>query len=127
MNSANLISWNIRGLGNPLKKRAVKRLCSKGNVSVILLKETKIQCYKGNLVRSLWGSRLGGFSFAPSMGHSGGLISIWNPSIFFAVDKELRSQRFIILVGELCRWKVKACLVNVYTPNDLVERKNFFI
>lgn len=37
-----IVSWNIRGLGSPEKKSAVRKLLRQNKVDVLLLKEFKI-------------------------------------------------------------------------------------
>ena len=38
-----IVSWNCKGLGNPLKVEAVKDLIKRASLDILLLQETKIE------------------------------------------------------------------------------------
>jgi hypothetical protein len=73
-----IISWNIRGLGRFEKRKEVRKLVGEKNPFIVCLQETKLQACDNALCASLWGNSLCGFSFRPSMGASGGLLTIWD-------------------------------------------------
>ncbi|KAL4188929.1 hypothetical protein AMTRI_Chr08g204520 [Amborella trichopoda] len=50
-----ILSWNIRGLGLPHKKNAVKDLCFKYRPSILALPETKLPSLSLLQVRQVWG------------------------------------------------------------------------
>ncbi|XP_059635931.1 uncharacterized protein LOC132278132 [Cornus florida] len=52
-----IITWNVRGLNDPDKRRVVKVTVRKWNAHVICLQETKLASITDDVVRSLWGSR----------------------------------------------------------------------
>ncbi|KAK8660219.1 hypothetical protein V6N13_051153 [Hibiscus sabdariffa] len=94
-------------------------------VNVVFLKETKLQSSKSEGFKHFCGNHLGGFIFSPSNGASGGLISMWKHE-FFSLDRHMVFDRTIVLVGTLSSLNQKYGLVNIYAPNDLVERGVFF-
>ncbi|GMJ12085.1 hypothetical protein HRI_004877700 [Hibiscus trionum] len=120
-----IISWNIRGLCNPLKQRAIRKLSSKKVVKLLLIQETKMEKNRINVLRCLWGSKVGDFAESPAVGLSGGLISIWDKE-FFNAEKVIVDHRFLILEGELILWKKKIAVINVYAPNCEADRKQWF-
>jgi exonuclease III len=73
-----VISWNVRGLGRVDKRKEVRNLVREKHPLIVCLQETKLQVCDDSLCTSLWGSSLFGFSFRPSAGASGGLLTIWD-------------------------------------------------
>lgn len=41
----NCLSWNIRGMNDPNKISAIKRLCQQHNISIVSILETKIKVH----------------------------------------------------------------------------------
>lgn len=56
------------------------------------------------------------------MGLSGGIVSLWDPSIFFAVES-IKGVGFLCIKGVWLKSKKTVCFVNVYAPQDLNEKK----
>ncbi|XP_059074891.1 uncharacterized protein LOC131874942 [Cryptomeria japonica] len=72
-----ILSWNVRGLGAPDKRRMVKHHLSNTSCDIIMLQETKLSCEEGErFVRycKRWEGR-----FQMAEGNSGGLGIVWNP------------------------------------------------
>ncbi|XVF70808.1 hypothetical protein PTKIN_Ptkin11bG0191400 [Pterospermum kingtungense] len=120
-----IATWNIRGLGCLEKRRAVRRLFSKGKLDAIFIQESKIKEVRQRLVRWLWGNIDVTCEFVVVDGNAGGLISCWNNN-FFSVEAKFVSQRYILLIGVLQEINFRCGLDNVYAPNDESERSRFF-
>jgi hypothetical protein len=73
-----VISWNVRGLGRVDKRKEVRNLVREKNPLIVCLQETKLQVCDDSLCAAMWVSSLVGFSFRPSVGASGGLLTIWD-------------------------------------------------
>jgi hypothetical protein len=71
-----VISWNVRGLGRVDKRKEVHNLVREKHPLIVCLQETKLQVCDDSLCVAMWGSSLVGFSFRPSVGASGGLLTI---------------------------------------------------
>ncbi|XP_050222690.1 uncharacterized protein LOC126672781 [Mercurialis annua] len=111
--SINFISWNCRGgLSYPRKQRTIRSLISKHCLSVIGLIETKRELLDDFLISRLWPNCNYGYCFSPSVGASGGLLCIWDKTIFtpsrivtfprwISIDFEISSTpiRFILVYG----------------------------
>lgn len=70
--------------------------------------------------KKLWFDDNFDLHFSTAKGRSGGLISIWDKSVF-QVIRDLYVNRAIVLVG---KWKIEgmdATLINVYASNVVVE------
>jgi exonuclease III len=71
-----IVSWNVRGLGRVDKRNEVRKLVREKHPLVVCLQETKLQACDVSLCTAVWGSSPFGFSFRPSSGASGGLLTI---------------------------------------------------
>jgi hypothetical protein len=71
-----IVSWNVRGLGRVDKRNEARKLVREKNPSIVCLQETKLQVCDALLCASIWGNTPFGFSFRPSDGASGGLLTI---------------------------------------------------
>ena len=66
-----IVTWNVRGLGRPKKKRAVRRLFSQRKCDMIFIQESKLEAVDSRL----WHGPQAG-EFVSSVGAAGGLISM---------------------------------------------------
>jgi len=74
------------------------------------------------LCRSLWGSSAIGFSFKPSVGASGGILTLWDTlevDIWFPMSYD----SCFVVKGRLVKSNLDFSLVNVYAPCDNEERQ----
>ncbi|GKD89234.1 hypothetical protein Tco_1364741 [Tanacetum coccineum] len=69
-------------LGHKTKKEWVKELNYKHRINFLALQETKMDCISHMDVKSLWGNSNFGFVASDSLGNSGGILCIWEASIF---------------------------------------------
>jgi exonuclease III len=76
-----IISYNVRGLGGFEKRSEVKRLLIDKKPFVVRLQETKLCTVDDLLVKAIWGTSSMGYSFQPSKGASGGLLTVWNCNV----------------------------------------------
>ena len=53
-----LISWNVRGLGEPAKRRLVKDFIVSNNYCAVVFQETKLDKTSPGILRSLSGAKL---------------------------------------------------------------------
>ncbi|GMI67615.1 hypothetical protein HRI_000430800 [Hibiscus trionum] len=122
------ITWNVRGLGSLEKKAAIKRLLHNSKTSVLFLQETKLQKCDDWVIRQIVGlAGIYRWSFVPSVGLSGGLLTIWDLEVF-ECQTHIAQRNFIILIGCLAvqNTKLHCTLVNVYGPNGAIERTTIF-
>ena len=73
-----IISWNVRGLGGFEKRREVCPLVREKKPLVMCIQETKLVTINVQLSQSLWGGVDVDFSFQPSIGALGGLVTLWD-------------------------------------------------
>ncbi|CAL5415768.1 unnamed protein product [Camellia sinensis] len=116
----NLMSWNIRGLGKSVKRGRIRKLICDRRVDFVLLQETKKTSISESEVRTLWGRRDMEFMAVDSEGLAGGLLCIWDPSLFQLKDC-CSNRRFVLLSGTLLK-SFDCVILNVYAPNDVNGR-----
>ncbi|GMJ13957.1 hypothetical protein HRI_005064900 [Hibiscus trionum] len=119
------LSWNVRGLGKPEKQRAVNRVLVSSKVNIGMLQESKLETISPWVKRRLLSGNLKELASAPSLGASGGIITLWDPRCF-TVEKCHVEERLIVVTGSLAKTKSKVGICNIYAPNDLGERRRFF-
>ena len=111
----NILCWNVRGLNSDAKQLALTNAISSSGCAVICLQETKMASFDNAFIKSCCPRRYDKFAFVPSRGASGGLVTIWNSSIFHA--DIVSSDDFAQVINlksmqSAHRWT----LVNVYGP-----------
>jgi exonuclease III len=83
--------WNVRGLNSDNRQREVRSKIEESECDVICLQETKCESFDWTLIRNFFPKRFDNFAFSPSMGASGGIIVIWNSSVFTGIWYNLSS------------------------------------
>lgn len=74
-----ILSWNVRGLNNPAKRRAVQKAVQEFRCNVVCLQETKLSHVNSSLVREILGGSFGdSFIFLPADGTKGGILLACN-------------------------------------------------
>lgn len=71
-----VLSYNVRGLGGRVKKRTIKELVFSQKIDFLAIQETKLEAVSNSLRHKLWGSDDCDWAFLPSVGNSGGILSI---------------------------------------------------
>ncbi|GJY01398.1 RNA-directed DNA polymerase, eukaryota [Tanacetum coccineum] len=120
-----ILSLNIQGLGNKTKKEWVKELNNKHKINFLALQETKIDCISHMDVKFLWGNSNYQFVASDSIGNSGGILCIWEASIF-KKDFATRSDNFIALYGTWLSNNAKVLIVVVYAPQPSVSKRSLW-
>jgi exonuclease III len=77
-----VLCWNIRGLNAKSKQLALMNAINLSGCSMVCLQETKKCDFDINFIKSYYPKRFDDFVFIPSDGASGGLIIIWDSSVF---------------------------------------------
>lgn len=121
---ASLLSWNVRGLNTPNKKKEAKRLCSMKEVGLAGLLETK---KKGNKINKISTNMIGGWSFVTNLfNHYNGRICItWRPDYFIIVPITMADQMITCEV-EYISLQVTFHLFFVDAHNTKEERKELW-
>jgi len=73
-----IISYNVRGLSGLEKQSEVRKMVVEKKPFVLCLQESKLSVVDDVFVNSIWGSSSTSYSFQPSVGASGGLLTVWD-------------------------------------------------
>src|SRR3954464_3503479 len=120
----NICCWNVRGLNSEARQRAVREKIEESRCAIICLRETKCTSIDQSFIHALCPRRFNQFSFVPSRGASGGILTIWNSSIFDGLLVD--SQDFGLVTKFTSKHNAKTwTLVNVYAPCEQHSRDNF--
>jgi exonuclease III len=85
--------WNVRGLNSESRQREVRSKIYECDSDIICLQETKCENFDWPLIRTFCPN----FYFSPSVGASGGILVIWNSSVYCGMLVEV--QRFGIRIN----------------------------
>uniref|UniRef100_A0A667ZXY0 exodeoxyribonuclease III n=1 Tax=Myripristis murdjan TaxID=586833 RepID=A0A667ZXY0_9TELE len=114
MNKIKVISWNINGIQNPVKRFKVLSHLKSLDCDIALLQETHLSKEESLKLKQRW---VGQIFFSPGTSASKGVCILIAKKILFTVldvitDKE---GRWVIVSGELENNKI--ILMNLYAPN----------
>ncbi|XP_021996145.1 uncharacterized protein LOC110893344 [Helianthus annuus] len=121
----NFLSFNVRGIGGMEKQRWVKNLKSKHGISFMAIQETKVSSVSSDAVAGFWGNRSFGFESVDSVGLSGGLLCIWDLSVF-RLSSVVKNRNFLQITGQLTGSGLLLSFINVYAPQSVVAKKSLW-
>ncbi|GAU22483.1 hypothetical protein TSUD_296020 [Trifolium subterraneum] len=107
----------LKGLGGASKRREVVNLVRRFNPDIVCIQETKLEVVEHLLCVSLWGSGEVDFSYRPSVGASGGVLTLWDPKVI-AMESSSSFENFLIVRGKYISNGVNFRVVNIYAPCD---------
>ena len=109
------ISWNIRGLNSKIKRSSLRKKIQTHNPAFVFIQETKSENFTEKSIISIWNEPGIQHIFSPSIGNSGGLLSLWNEN-FFQIESQQISRHWIAICGTITLSNFRCCLINVYNP-----------
>lgn len=74
----NVLNWNIRGLNDLDKQKAVRAKIEESACSMVCIQETKMPHLDCSIMKKIAPKRFDKFVFAPSIGAPGGILVGWN-------------------------------------------------
>ena len=77
-----VLCWNVRGLNSKAKQLALSNAIKLSGCAIICLQETKMESIDMSVIKSCCPQRFDDFAYVPSCGASGGILIIWNSSLF---------------------------------------------
>jgi len=117
-----LVSWNIRGLGGLEKRKEVRSLVKEKRSWIVCLQETKLQRCEVEVCKSMWDDQTVVFSFLPSVGASGGLLTLWD-STEVEVWSTSSFDHVLSIHGRFISSNEEFHLFNVYAPYNGGDRQ----
>lgn len=129
MNTQNLrewkvICWNVRGLNADRKWNSIRNKIIESACDVICVQETKTDVSDQAFIRQFCPPAFDAFLFYPSIGASGGIITIWKSSL---LDGQLAFQNeFLVSVSFTFKfYDDEWLLTNIYGPSRHEGKCNF--
>jgi len=117
-----IVSWNVRGLAGFEKRREVCQLVTENKPIILCIQETKLSLFDTQVCRAMWGDVDVDFSFQPSLGASGGLVTMWDKKEV-EVWSSMSFEHVLVILGRFVMTREHFVLFNVYAPCDVVHQK----
>ena len=121
----NVLSLNIRGIGEDHKRSWAKRLCIENKVKFLGLQETMSRDDNKFLIQSLWKNSTFAYYTKEADGKSGGIIAIWDPS-YFSSSSATEGDGFVAITGKLFEFDTTCLMIVVYAPQDHKRKKKLW-
>ncbi|XP_021990647.1 uncharacterized protein LOC110887047 [Helianthus annuus] len=122
----NCLSINLRGVRSNQKSDWIRGLKTSHGIHFLAIQETKLQDSESFMFSKFWGRAEFKVAVVDSHGRSGGLASIWCPTIY-RCDNIIQNRYFIIVSGIIVPSGCKVNYVNVYDPNDANGRRALWL
>ncbi|XP_022023908.1 uncharacterized protein LOC110924177 [Helianthus annuus] len=113
----NFISLNVRGVRGGVKAGWVRDLKFKSGASFIALQETMVLGISTSSMTGFWGNFKFELESVDATGTSGGLVSMWDPSMF-KLGNSVKDRNFIYLSGKLVGSGETINIFNIYAPQS---------
>ena len=107
------------------KRREVRQLVNEKRPFVICIQETKLMVIDDAMCGSLWGDSYHDFSYRPSVGASGGLITMWDTSKV-EVWSSFTQEHVLQIHGKFIKTNEEFYLFNVYAPCEGRAKKELW-
>lgn len=117
----NYLSINIRGVGGDLKSKWIRELVGRNQVSFLAMQETQSSGLNEMVVKRFWGKKAFEFEVVEPDGRSGGMISIWDPSVFKKRDC-VKCKNFLMVRGSIKGYNEMVSIVNIYVPQGRKDK-----
>ena len=120
-----LASFNVRGLGGGEKRAEVRRFVFEKHPFVLCIHESKWNVVNDVMIKSIWGDGLCAYFYQPSMGASGGLVTVWDSSridVLFTMS----FGHVLIIKGKIIMTGEEFIIFNVYAPCDSVAKQQLW-
>lgn len=122
MDTQSFLSWNVRGANSVPSRYLIRKLILRIKPAVLCLQETKCTKWSEKNIRSLGMPHPYDWLESPSVGQSGGLLTLWNTSVFSITT--LKANSNWSLIRGLCILDNKEVLIlNIYAPQTLTSKK----
>nr|GEX83389.1 RNA-directed DNA polymerase, eukaryota [Tanacetum cinerariifolium] len=120
-----MLSLNVQGLGNKTKKERVNELNNKHGVNSLALQEMKMDCISHLDVKFMWGNSNFQFVASDSVKNSGGILCVWEETIFKKENVSMLDN-FIAIYGTWLLTSTKILIVAIYAPQSPVLKRTLW-
>jgi exonuclease III len=120
----NILDWNIRGINSHHRWDDIRLGTEESSCGIICFQDTKRETFDQTYLRNLCHRRFNIYAYIPSIGNSGGIITIWNGNLFTGTVTSQNSYQ--ITIDFTCNLSgIKWTLTNVYGPAHNENRGEF--
>nr|GEV75973.1 RNA-directed DNA polymerase, eukaryota [Tanacetum cinerariifolium] len=114
-----VLGYSMDGcLGRKPKKEWIKELTIKNKINFLSIQETKMSCISQMDMKFMWGNSNYDFVFSESLRYSGGILCVWEASVF-KKDNVTISDNFVAIYGTGVPSSSKIIFVAIYAPHDV--------
>ena len=117
-----LFSWNLRGLGAKIKRNVLKKSLLTHDPWFVFIQESKLESISRIMMKTIWNISDLEVCLSPSIGSSGGLLSLWKKSKF-NMEFSRCERNWIAVGGCVLPSDFNCLLINIYNSCDNVERE----
>jgi hypothetical protein len=123
-----VLSYNVRGINSAVKGNGIRCAIRESRCDVICLQETKKECFDRADLKNFCPNSFDSFAFVPSVGNSGGSITVWNSSNL--VCNVIYQNEYALSVEFFSNSSNESWIItNIYapcTPHGKIEFINWF-
>ncbi|XP_071730763.1 uncharacterized protein [Rutidosis leptorrhynchoides] len=117
------MSINIGGGVNfDFKQRWIRNLCNEHAITILGIQETKLTSPNHAAFKALWGNFHFRFASSSASGRSGGILTMWDPSVF-SCSNIISLSNVLIVAGTLANCSSPCFLINVYAPQSRIRKR----
>ncbi|KAJ9564655.1 hypothetical protein OSB04_000621 [Centaurea solstitialis] len=109
-------------MGKEVKRRWIKDLVVDKKVGFLCLQETKTTISQEWQITSVWGNMSCNFVSLDSVGHSGGILTVWDNNLF-SQSHSIKQDGFVAVLGTWLGSNSKLGILNVYAPQSTRLKK----
>lgn len=111
----NILSINVRGINNCVKRKSIFNMAKKTNAHIAFLQETYSSLEKENQWKNEWG---GDIIFAHGSKHSRGTAILLKKNWDYEIEDYITDPAGRIILLKMIIEEERFCIINVYAPND---------
>lgn len=114
--SLNIITYNIKGINNPIKRKKILGQLKKMHCSIALLQETHLSEIEHLKLKREWVDQV--YSASCGGGKKRGVAILFNKTVYYNNEKVFCDVegRYVMVVGTIGGLKIT--ILNVYAPNE---------
>ena len=123
--SWNILNWNVRGINSTARWNDIRKKNEESACCIMTFQETKRDIFDSTYIKNFCPKRCNQYCYSPSNGSSGGLITIWNGSLFSGTI--ISQSSYQITIKLLCNLSGHIFYIrSIYGPCQNEEKIDFF-
>ncbi|KAL8511368.1 hypothetical protein ACS0TY_017963 [Phlomoides rotata] len=120
-----ILSYNVRGLGNGVKRKEIRDLICNQKIEICFIQETKMESIDIGVCRGIWGNRKCGWVSRQAIGRSGGIATFWDVE-FIQCSSAWHLNGILVVNAVRTSDLADLCLINIYAPCNPRDKKELW-